>query len=156
MASGTAIARRARRRIGLGETSTLTRLVGGDLQRITAKQVSRAAQGGDPLSVSVLREAGTYIGSALVSLMYMLNPSLFVLGGSVTQAGDLLFEPIVETVASRAPLAYREQTRVVRAQLAGDVGLWGGLALALAEARHGPAVGGQPAALSCGQDGALV
>lgn len=133
LASGTAIGRRARQRLAAGEVSVLSEWVEGDLSRITAKQVSQAGKEGDPLAISVFRQAGTYIGSALVSLMYMLNPSLFVLGGSVTLAGDLLFDPICQTVNARAPLAYREQTRIVRAELGGDVGLWGAFALSLME-----------------------
>lgn len=133
MASGTAIARRARERLTAGESSSLIDLVDGDIASITAKDVSQAGQAGDPLAIAVFREAGIYIGSMLVSLMYLLNPTLFVLGGSVTLAGDLLFDPIRETVADRAPDAYREQTRIVRAELGGDVGLWGALALALME-----------------------
>ena len=133
MASGTAIARRARERLTAGEPSSLIDLVDGDIASITAKDVSQAGQAGDPLAIAVFREAGIYIGSMLVSLMYLLNPTLFVLGGSVTLAGDLLFDPIRETVADRAPDAYREQARIVRAELGGDVGLWGALALALME-----------------------
>lgn len=138
LASGTAIARRARERLARGEKSSLLRLVGGDLSRITAREVNVAGQQGDALAVSVFREAGTYIGSALVSLMYMLDPSLFVLGGSVTRAGELLFGPIRETVETRAPQAYREHTDIVQAELGSDVGLWGALALALMELGGGP------------------
>jgi glucokinase len=137
MASGTAIARSARERIAAGEASALVDMVCGDLSAITAKDVSQAGQAGDPLSISVFQVAGAYIGSTLVSLMYLLNPTLFVLGGSVTLAGDLLFNPIRETVADRAPQAYLEQTRIVHAQLGGDVGLWGALALALMELEGG-------------------
>lgn len=133
MASGTAIARRARERLAAGEASLLAEQVGGDLSRITAREVNEAGQMGDDLAISVFREAGTYMGSALVSLMYLLNPELFVLGGSVTLAGDLLMAPIQEVVAARAPQAYREQTRIARAELGGDVGLWGAFALCLME-----------------------
>jgi glucokinase len=133
LASGTAIARRARQRLARGEASILTDWVEGDLSKITAKEVGQAGQAGDALAVSVYREAGRYIGTAIVSLMYMLDPSLFVLGGSVTKAGDLLFDPIRETVEDRAPKAYRDHSRVVRAELGGDVGLWGALALCLME-----------------------
>jgi len=133
MASGTAIARHARERLSAGEPSVLSDWAGDDLSSITAKEVGRAAQQGDSLATSIYEEAGTYIGSALISLMYLLNPSLFVLGGSVTLAGDLLFGPIRRTIEQRAPQAYREQTRVVRAALGGDVGLWGALALCLME-----------------------
>lgn len=133
LASGTAIARQARARLEAGESSILPDMVDGDLSRITAKEVSIAGHEGDALAISVFRKAGCHIGTALVSLMYMLDPSLFVLGGSVTFAGNLLFDPIAETVEARAPLAYREHTRIVRAQLGADVGLWGALALCLME-----------------------
>ena len=133
LASGTAIARRARERLGSGEASVLHDWAAGDVSTITAKDVSRAGKQGDALAISVFREAGTYIGSTLVSLMYLLNPELFILGGSVTLADDLIFDPIYETVKSRAPKVYREKTRIVKAQLGGDVGLWGALALCLME-----------------------
>ncbi len=131
MASGTAIARRARERLSQGESSILCNSVSGDLSRITAKMVSLAGQQGDAFAISVFQEAGTYIGSALVSLMYMLNPSLFVLGGSVTLAGALLMDPIMETIKTRAPRVYQDQTQVVLAGLGDDVVLWGALALSI-------------------------
>lgn len=133
LASGTAIARRARERLAQGESSMLTTMMNGDISKITAKEVNQAGQQGDALAKSVFAEAGTYLGSAIVSLMYMLNPSLFVLGGSVTLAGDLLFAPLRETVKNRAPASYQEQTRIVQAKLGADVGLWGALALCLTE-----------------------
>jgi glucokinase len=133
LASGTAIARRVRERLAAGETSILTEWAGGDLSRITAKDVNHAGQQGDALAVAVFEEAGIYLGSALVSLMYMLNPALFVLGGSVTRAGDMLLNPLRQTVEARAPRAYREQTRILKAELADDVGLWGAYALCLME-----------------------
>ena len=133
MASGTAIARRVRERLAAGETSMLLDRVGGDVDRITAKEVSVAGQQGDALAISVFEDAGTYIGAAIVGMMYVLNPSLFVLGGSVTLAGDLLFEPLRQTVKARAPQVYYDQVQIVTAMLGGDVGLWGALALCLME-----------------------
>lgn len=133
LASGTAIGRRARERVAAGEPSALLDMVGGDVARITARDVSAAAQAGDALAIDVFREAGTYVGVAIVDLMFLLNPSLFVLGGSVTLAGDLLFDPIQAAVDARAPQPYRETARIVRAELGDDVGLWGALALAETE-----------------------
>jgi len=133
LASGTAIARRARERIAGGEPSALLAMVGEDVARITARDVNAAAQAGDALAIDVFREAGTYLGVAIVDLMFLFNPTLFVLGGSVTLAGDFLFEPMQDVIRARAPQPYREVTRVVRAELGGDVGLWGALALAETE-----------------------
>jgi len=130
LASGPAIARAARAAIAAGRSSVLKDRVGGDLARITARDVSQAAQEGDELARQVLRRAGFYIGVALVSLMYLFNPSLFLIGGSVTGAGDLLFGPIRETVHARAPEIYRRDVPIRPAVLGDDVGLAGALALA--------------------------
>jgi len=133
LASGTAIARMARERLEEGATSLIRDLVGGDLTRVTAKEVNQAAQQGDPLAIELFELAGTYLGAAIVSLMYVINPALFVFGGSVTQAGELLFAPMRRAIEERAPAIYRENLRLTTAALGGDVGLWGALALALSE-----------------------
>jgi glucokinase len=131
MASGTAIARRARERLSRGEQSVILDMVNGDLSKISAKIVSIAGHNGDGFACSVFQEAGGYIGSAIVSLMFLLNPSLFVLGGSVTLAGNLLMDPIMDTIREYAPDVYQDQTRVVLAELGEDVVLWGALALCM-------------------------
>ncbi|MBN1487304.1 MAG: ROK family protein [Anaerolineae bacterium] len=133
MASGTAIARQVKERLMAGEPSLLLEMVKGDIERITAKEVNEAGQQGDALAQEAFATSGMYIGTAIVSLMYMLNPELFVLGGSVTKAGDLLFAPIRETVKQRAPEVYRKSTRIVPAVLGDDVGLRGAFALCLME-----------------------
>ncbi len=131
LASGTAIGRAARAALRSGEPSILQEWAGGDLEQITAREVTRAAREGDELALRLLSRAGFYIGVALVSLMYLLNPSLFVIGGSVTKAGELLFGPIRETVRRRAPEIYRRDVPILPASLGDDVGLLGALALAL-------------------------
>ncbi|RLC84194.1 MAG: ROK family protein [Chloroflexi bacterium] len=133
LASGAAIARHARECLERGDDSLLRALVDGDLSQITAQEVGIAAQQGDALAQAVFTEAGRYIGMALVNLMYLLNPDLFVLGGDVLRAGDVLLSQIQETVTDLAPDIYREQTRIVPAALWEDVGLWGALALVLME-----------------------
>jgi glucokinase len=133
LASGTAIARRAQERLERGEDSLLRTLVDGELAQITAQEVGIAVQQGDSLAQAIFAEAGGYIATALVNLMYLLNPELFVLGGSVLRAGDAFLAQIQEAVALLAPDNYREQTRIVPAALWEDVGLWGALALVMME-----------------------
>ncbi len=89
LASGTAIARIARARL---DTWT------GDsqLQQCTpldARAVGICAQAGDPLALELVREAGAWLGLGLVNLVHLFNPRAIVMGGSVTQLGDLLFAP---------------------------------------------------------------
>jgi glucokinase len=132
LAAGPAIARRARELIRDGAETTITDLVGGDLDKITAKEVNQAAQAGDPVAIGIFRQAGFYIGIGIVNLLHLFNPSLIVIGGSVAKAGDLLFEPIRATVRERAMASYFwENTPIVPATLGDDVGLLGAVALVL-------------------------
>ena len=132
LAAGPAIARRAREFVKTGIGTAIADLVGGDLDKITAKVVNQAAQAGDPIAIELFRQAGFYIGVGIVNLLHIFNPSLIVIGGSVTKAGDLLFEPIRATVRQRAMASYYwENTPIVPATLGDDVALLGAVALVL-------------------------
>ncbi len=131
LAAGPAIARHAVELIEGGAESLIADLVNGDLSKVTAKEVNEAAQRGDRVAVEVFRRAGFYIGVGIVNLLYLFNPRMIIIGGSVAKAGDLLFEPIRETVNSRISEIYREGLSIVPAALGDDVGLMGALALIL-------------------------
>lgn len=131
LAAGPAIARNAREAIRDGrDTTILERVPGHDIEQITAQEVTEAAQAGDALARELLAQAGFYIGIGIVNLLHILNPGRVVIGGGVSFAGDLLFEPIRATVAERAPAAYREGVDIVPAGLGDNAGLLGAAALA--------------------------
>jgi len=135
LASGPSIARQARRRILAGESSRALELAQGDPNAITAKILNQAAQEGDRLAVDVFRQAGAYLGIALVSLLHLFDPSIVVIGGGVSKAGDLLLQPACEVVRQRCMNdRYWRDTPIVPAALGDDVGLLGALALVLTSA----------------------
>lgn len=130
IAAGTAIAKQARERIEAGAPSMLADMA-DDLHDLTARHVGEAAQQGDLLALEIIRHAGWHIGIAISTLMMTLHPDLFVLGGAVTQIGDLLFEPIREAARTYAVHPrYYEDAPIVRAHLGADVGLIGAAVLA--------------------------
>lgn len=130
VASGPSIAHAARERIAAGESSTIKEMVAGDLLAITSKIVGKAAQQRDELALDVITQAGHYVGISIAALMMLLNPDMFVLGGGVTNLGDLLFEPIKKAVREYAlHPRYYENVPIVHAQLGADVGLYGAAAL---------------------------
>lgn len=135
VSSGTAIAAYVVERINAGAPSMLTAIAEGNLQSITARTVNEAAQEGDALAQEAFRRAGFYLGLGIVNLMHVLNPALFVLGGSVAlHGGDLMWEPMHEAIRERTMSpSYWEHTPIVPAALGDDVGLLGALALVLAE-----------------------
>jgi glucokinase len=129
-AAGPAIARKAIERLHAGEKSQILDLVGGDLTQVTAAVVGQAAGEGDPLAVELINNAGYMVGLGIVSLMHLFNPQVIVVGGGVTKAGDLLFEPMRDVVKKYTlDRAYWENVPIVPAALGDNVALIGAAAL---------------------------
>lgn len=97
LASGPAIVAEAMRRIVQGFATDLTRLVGGDLSRLTPELVARAAAAGDAVATDVLERAGYFLGLALAGVIAVVAPEVVVIGGGVAQAGDIYWRAIEET-----------------------------------------------------------
>ncbi len=97
-AAGPALARQARQRIQNGEKSMITEMVNGELDEIGGSTVGKAATAGDALALSIVRRAGMMIGLGLTSLLHLFNPEIVVMGGGVSVLGDLLFDPMRETI----------------------------------------------------------
>lgn len=129
LASGLAIARAAQERIAAGEESSIPRFSQGE---ITAGTVGAAARAGDPLAREVLEKAATYLGIGVLNLVHIFNPQAVIIGGGVSQAGDLLFEPVRRLVAQRAMPNFRK-VQILPAALGDDTVLYGAVALVLAE-----------------------
>ena len=125
MASGTAIAREAIRRIKDGGSSTLSDMMAAKIENITAKEVGLAAQNGDRLASEVILKAATYLGTGMVNVVHIFNPEIIVIGGSVSKMGDLLLAPVRKMVAETAFGLVAQAVRIVPAQLGDDVGVVG-------------------------------
>ncbi|MCL0092022.1 ROK family protein [Dehalococcoidales bacterium] len=122
LASGTAVAQEAIRRIGQGESSSLTEV---KIENITAETVSIAAQGGDPLALEVISKAATYLGVGMVNLVNIFNPEMIIVGGGMAQMGELLLNPARQVVTERAFKLPAQAVRIVPAQLGDNAGVLG-------------------------------
>jgi glucokinase len=130
LASGTAIAREALRRIKAGESSSIPKFVAGPLESLTAKEVAMAAMEGDALAQDIFKEAGYYLGLSFVSLIHIFNPSRIIIGGGVAKVGRLLLEPAEETVKRLTMREFLEEFKIVPAALGDEAGLLGAYLLA--------------------------
>ncbi len=128
LASGPSIVRNAKERLEAGEKSTITDF--GD--EVTSKSIAGAANAGDELAQELFAEAGFYIGLGLVNLIHILEPQRVLIGGGVSQAGDLIFDPIRETVKQYVMSPIFLDVEILPAALGVDVGLMGAVALVLA------------------------
>jgi glucokinase len=127
LASGPSIVRNAKERMEAGEDSTITDF--GD--EITSESIAEAARAGDELARELFADAGFYIGLGLVNLIHILEPQRVLIGGGVSLAGDLIFDPIRETVRQHVMSPVFLDVEILPAALGVDVGLMGAVALVL-------------------------
>jgi glucokinase len=130
LASGSAIARMASEELSRGKASIITSLAEGDLSQVTAKMVARAAQSGDPLALEIMDRAGTSLGIGVVNLLHLFDPELVIIGGGVSNAGELILAPVRRVIAERAMTGFRG-AKVVTSALGDDSGLLGAVAWVL-------------------------
>ena len=114
MAGGYAIARKAREAI---ESGKRTQLASIQPEKILAVNVAAAAQRGDLIAQQIIAEAGTHLGIAIASLVNLINPGMVVIGGGVSQLGDLLLDPIRKTVKDRSLNSAAKVVRITSAVL---------------------------------------
>ena len=69
--------------------------------RSTILEIEDAALAGDPLALQLAHEAAEHLGVAVAGMMNLLNPSLVIIGGDLSRLGDLLLDPLRETVEQR-------------------------------------------------------
>jgi glucokinase len=127
-ASGPAIAARAVEGIEAGADSSLGKLVGGDLSKVTAQTVYDAAQQGDDYALEVVRETAKLLGAGVANLVNIFNPDVIVLVGGVTLAGDRLFVPLRAEVKRRAFKPAVEVCQILPGTLPGTAGVYGAAA----------------------------
>jgi glucokinase len=103
-----------------------------DLDEIpTARSIAQAAQQGDELAIEAFQIAGDYLGRAIADFLHLYNPTIVILGGGVTKAGEFLMAPVRRSLtASVISPMYLENFTLTTASLGEQVGLVGALALA--------------------------
>jgi glucokinase len=132
-ASGSALVREARALASAGTVfaARLLELAGGDPEKITGPMITGAARDGDGASRELLTDLGRWLGEGLASFAAILDPAVFVIGGGVSAAGDLLLAPATD--AFRRNLTgrgYRPEAEIRVATLGNDAGIVGAADLA--------------------------
>ncbi|MFL5515291.1 MAG: ROK family protein [Gemmatimonadales bacterium] len=108
LGGGAALARDATTLARDGTSSLLAERL-AEKGQLEAADVAWAASRGDGSSAQLINRAGRLVGEMLSTAVHFLNPSLIVVGGGVSNAGDQLLAAIRETVYGHSlPLATRE------------------------------------------------
>lgn len=128
-----AIVSQARERLVAGSPSALARVEDLDLAAIVT-----AAKAGDPLAVELIASSGRFLGVAVANLVNLMNPARIVLGGRLSQAGELLLGPLRSTVLERALRVSIDRVDVVLSALGDDHVAVGAATLVLEAALASP------------------
>lgn len=131
-ASGRALARDAKE-LALESPMAAARMVerAGSVEAITGVIVTETALAGDPAATSICTTVGRWLGRGLANLAAVIDPSVFVIGGGVIAAGELLLGPAREEFAhTLTGRGFRPRAGVVAAALGPEAGIVGAADLA--------------------------
>jgi glucokinase len=109
----------------------LLQLGGGRPEGISGPEITQAATEGDPAALRCFQTVGGWLGQGLADLAAILDPACFVIGGGVSEAGDLLLDP-ARAAFERALTGrgHRPYAEIKVAQLGQDAGIVGAADLA--------------------------
>ncbi len=138
-ASGNALVREARELAAAASpvAHPILERAGGDVSRINGPLITRAAQDGDPAAIELLEEMGQWLGVGIANLAAALDPGTFVIGGGLSDAGELLLTPARDAYQRQLTgRRFRPDALIVRAELGNKAGLVGAADLARPFARR--------------------
>lgn len=118
-ASATGITRLANRKLKASDKDSVLRQ-----GEVSAKTVFDAVKAGDELAIEIAQQFGDYLGKGLAVIAGIVNPEIFVIGGGVSKAGDVLFEYIRPSFDKTVFHGCKE-TQFALATLGNDAGIYG-------------------------------
>ena len=119
-ASATGIVRMAKKKLAAASDATTLR----DLEEITAKDIFDHAKAGDAIAASLVEDLGKYLGLALSHVAAAVDPQVFVIGGGVSRAGQVLID-VIETYYNKNILFALANKEFRLAELGNDAGIYG-------------------------------
>lgn len=126
VSSATGIIRMAKDAVERGDRTSLA-LVGN----IAAKEVFDAAKAGDEVALRIINRAAYYLGKSMASVSAVLNPEVYIIGGGVSKAGEILFKEVRAVFNKLTPEPLQRGVRIVAAELGNDAGVVGAAGLHL-------------------------
>ena len=124
-ASATGITRLANRKLQADNKDSVLRQ-----GEVSAKTVFDAVKAGDELAVEIAEQFGDYLGKGLAVIAGIINPEIFVIGGGVSKAGEVLFEYIKPSF-DRTVFHGCRDTKFALATLGNDAGIYGAAKMVL-------------------------
>lgn len=103
----------------------------GTADHPSARDLAESARAGDAVAIEAFARAGRLLGLGIASAVALLDLDLVAIGGGISQAGPLLFDPLHLSYREHARIHYAKRVPIVRAELDQGAGLVGAAALVL-------------------------
>lgn len=115
----------------VGNRSLIFKRAGSKYSEMTPKLLSEAARKGDKIAKKIWKEVGKHLGVVIASLINILDLETIVIGGGISNAGELLLDPAREEVNRRISYRPYRRFKIVRTALGSvDAGIIGAASLA--------------------------
>ena len=124
-ASATGITRLANRKLQARDKDSVLRQ-----GEVSAKTVFDAVKAGDELAIEVAQQFGEYLGKGLAVIAGVINPEIFVIGGGVSKAGEVLFD-YIRPAFDKTVFHGCKDTKFALATLGNDAGIYGAAKMVL-------------------------
>lgn len=130
LASGTAIGKRGVEAVSTNVETSLRKY-----DKITSYEVFKEAEAGDEVSKDIVDNALTYLGIGVANAVAIFDPQMVIIGGGVTQVGDILFDRVRQVVNKRCFKNMADACEIAPAGLGVNAGVVGAVALAILESK---------------------
>ena len=129
LASGNAIARRARERIATGTSSTMLELAGGNVDAIRGETVGKAFLAGDRFAKELILETIEMLAVWFANMIDLLDPEVIVIGGGAATLYQPFYDQLRERIPQLAVNPRASEVPVLPAHYGAESGIAGGAAL---------------------------
>ena len=136
VASNNNIVKKVIKMIKQGQSSILIEMV-KDINEISITDICKASVLGDELSIYILKESARYIGTAVTSLINILNPTAIVVVGEIFENTPYTLQTLEEIVKKRGLKLLAENVRIIKSALGKDAAVIGAATLVIQELFNG-------------------
>ena len=131
LVSGPALTAEGVRLFLAGNAPQLYALCNGERANVSPITMAAAARSGEKSVTAAIERVAEWLGIAAANMIVALHPEVVVIGGGVAEMGDLLLDPVRETVQRRVRMFPTTDVRIEQSMLGDKAGLIGAMALAI-------------------------
>ena len=131
-ASGTALLNAAKALVASNDpAAAMLAELSPSAEQLTGQHIAQALLAGDSGARALIEDLGQYLGEAMGSITAALDPEVYVIGGGLSEAGELVLEPIRRSFEAEVPAnGFRPVAKVVGANFSNQAGVIGAADLA--------------------------